>query len=256
MTLIAVFKVLLHRLCGQDDVAVGTPVAGRSRTELEGLIGLFANTLVLRTDFGGDPTFREALARVRETALEAYTNQEMPFEALVEDLRPERNPSVHPLFQVMFAMQDAPASPLVLPGLALQPVGVETGTSRFDLSLFVAEGPDGLPGVVEYNTDLFDRGRSSGWSAASFCWKRRWQRRSSGCHVCPCSWRVSAGKCSWSGTTPRGPCPRRSACIGSWRPRSPDARTPSRWLSRARPSATPRSTGRPAGSPAGCALSG
>ncbi|HEY2940845.1 MAG TPA: amino acid adenylation domain-containing protein, partial [Vicinamibacteria bacterium] len=157
MALMTAFQTLLHRYSDQEDVAVGTPVAGRTRTELEGLIGLFANTLVFRTDLGGDPSFREALARVRENALEAYAHQEMPFERLVGELRPERNLSAHPLFQVMFVLQNAPAAPVRLPGLGLGSVGVETGTSRFDLTLFVTDGADGFSGTFEYNTDLFDR---------------------------------------------------------------------------------------------------
>src|SRR5439155_25734013 len=159
MVLFAAFQVLLHRCSGQCDLAVGPPIAGRRRSELEGLVGLFANTLVLRTDLGGDPRFREALARVREVALDAYAHQDMPFEKLVEELRPERNLATSALFQVMFVLQNAPGAPLELPGLTFRPVGVDPGTSRFDLTLFVTEVPQGFFVTAEYNTDLFDRER-------------------------------------------------------------------------------------------------
>ena len=108
MTLLAVFQVLLHRYSGQDDLAVGTPIAGRTRVELEALIGFFVNTLVLRTDLSGDPSFRVLLGRVRHTAIEAYSHQELPFEKLVEELHPDRQASRTPLFQVMFVLQNAP----------------------------------------------------------------------------------------------------------------------------------------------------
>ena len=106
MTLLAAFQTLLHRYCGQDDIAVGTPIAGRTRQETEGLIGFFVNTLVLRADLSNNPTFKELLRQVRETTLEAYTHQDLPFEKLVEELHPERNPSISPLFQVMFVLQN------------------------------------------------------------------------------------------------------------------------------------------------------
>jgi amino acid adenylation domain-containing protein len=159
MVLVAAFQALLQRYTGQDDIAVGTPIAGRGRAELEGLVGLFANTLVLRTDFGGDPSFREALARVREVALDAYAHQDTPFEKLVEEVRPERNLSTSPLFQVMFVLQNAPAAPLELPGLNVRPFGLDPGTSRFDLTLFVTETAGGFFATAEYNTDLFDPDR-------------------------------------------------------------------------------------------------
>ena len=117
MTLLAAFQVLLHRYSGQEDIAVGTPIAGRGRTELEGLIGFFVNTLVLRSDLAGNPAFTELLARVRETALGAYTHQDLPFEKLVEELSPSRDISRNPLFQVMFVLQNAPDAELMLRGV-------------------------------------------------------------------------------------------------------------------------------------------
>ncbi|MDY6838555.1 MAG: amino acid adenylation domain-containing protein [Thermodesulfobacteriota bacterium] len=157
MTLLAAFNVLLHRYTGQEDIAVGSPIANRNRIELEGLIGFFLNTLVLRTDLSDDPTFRELLARVRETALEAYAHQDVPFERLVEKLQPERDLSRTPLFQVMFVLRDGRRQTLELSGVTVTPMEVDTGTSKFDLILFVAEGEDGLRGTVEYNTDLFHK---------------------------------------------------------------------------------------------------
>ena len=159
MVLVAAFQAVLRRYSGQDDIAVGTPIAGRRRAELEDLVGLFANTLVLRTDLGGDPRFREAVARVREVALDAYDHQDVPFEKLVEVLRPAKNLSLSPLFQVMFVIQNAPAGALELPDLSLRPFGADPGTSRFDLTLFVTEIPQGFFVTAEYNTDLFDQDR-------------------------------------------------------------------------------------------------
>jgi amino acid adenylation domain-containing protein len=154
MTLLAAFQTLLHRYTDQDDILVGTPIAGRTRPETEGLIGFFANTLVLRGDLSGDPSFRELLRRVRGTALDAYDHQELPFEKLVEELRPQRSFSHSPLFQVMFAFQNAPT--LNLGGLTIKPLRVERDTATFDLSLMIDQEPRSLYGALEYNTDLFD----------------------------------------------------------------------------------------------------
>jgi amino acid adenylation domain-containing protein len=156
MTLLASFQTLLSRYTGRDDILVGTPVAGRNRIEVERLIGFFANTLVLRTDLAGDPTFRELLGRVREVALGAYSHQDLPFEKLVEKLQPVRNLSHNPLFQVLFALQNTPPRTLDLPGLAWSTLKVDTQTARFDLALELREGPEGITGVCEYSTDLFE----------------------------------------------------------------------------------------------------
>ena len=125
MMLLTAFQTLLHRYTGQTDIVVGSPVAGRMLTEIEGLIGCFVNTLVLRTDLSGNPTFRELLARVREVALGAYAHQDLPFEKLVEELQPERSLSYEPLFQVMFILQNMPQSALSFLGLTLSPLRVD-----------------------------------------------------------------------------------------------------------------------------------
>ncbi|HEX7317724.1 MAG TPA: amino acid adenylation domain-containing protein [Pyrinomonadaceae bacterium] len=156
MTLLAAFQTLLHRYARQEEIVVGTPIANRNRAETEALIGFFINTLVLRTDFAGDPTFRELLGRVREVALGAYAHQDLPFEKLVEELQPERSLSHTPLFQVVFVLQNAPLGSLELPGLKLTPVGGDNGTAKFDLTLTLEESGRGLVGGIEYNTDLFD----------------------------------------------------------------------------------------------------
>ncbi|MFL6284933.1 MAG: amino acid adenylation domain-containing protein [Pyrinomonadaceae bacterium] len=156
MTLLAAFDLLLHRYTGRRDILVGAPVAGRARKETEGLIGLFVNTLVLRAEVGGDLSFRDLLARVREATLSAYAHQDVPFEKLVEELRPERSLSHSPLFQVAFALQNAPAGRLELPGLETLEVSEGGETAKFDLTVTVAEGGEGLRVSWNYNTDLFD----------------------------------------------------------------------------------------------------
>ncbi|MFZ5918978.1 MAG: amino acid adenylation domain-containing protein [Chloroflexota bacterium] len=157
MTLLAAFQTLLYRYTGQPDVVVGTPIANRTRREVEGLIGFFVNTLVMRTDLSGAPSFRQLLARVREVALGAYAHQDLPFELLVEALQPGRDLSHTPLFQVMLVLDTPPAGPLTLPGLTLNPIDTHSGAATFDLTLSVTDGPEGLGGYFEYNTDLFDR---------------------------------------------------------------------------------------------------
>jgi amino acid adenylation domain-containing protein len=156
MTLLAAFQTLLHRYAAQDDILVGAPVAGRNRTDVEGLIGFFINTVVLRTDFSGDPSFRELLGRVRKVALDAYAHQDLPFEKLVEALHPQRNSSRSPLFQVMFAFQNAPGTAPSFAGLTVTSLNVESETAIFDLSLLMVEDANSLKATLEYNTGLFD----------------------------------------------------------------------------------------------------
>jgi amino acid adenylation domain-containing protein/non-ribosomal peptide synthase protein (TIGR01720 family) len=159
MTLLAAFQVVLARYSGQNDISTGTPIAGRTRGETEGLIGFFVNTLVLRTDLSGEPTFRELLSRVREVCLGAYAHQDVPFEKLVEAMHAERDLSLNPLFQVMFSLQNSPTSALVLPGLSIREMEAgraSRGTAMFDMLLDLNDTPQGLFGKCEYNTDLFD----------------------------------------------------------------------------------------------------
>ncbi len=156
MTLLAGFAVLLHRYSGQSDFAVGTPHANRDRSEVEGLIGFFVNTLALRVSTGGEPGFRELLGRVRETALGAFAHREVPFEKVVEELRPERDLARSPLFQAMLILQNNVSGPLVLPALTIAPYAFETASAKLELTLSLFEGPEGLVGSFEYNTDLYD----------------------------------------------------------------------------------------------------
>ena len=156
MTLLAAFQALLSRYTSHEDIVVGSPIANRTQTELEGLIGFFANLLVLRTDLSGDPGFRDLLGRVREVTLGAYAHQDLPFERLVEELQPERSLSHTPLFQVMLVLLNNPREALELPGLTLEPLEVDIGTAEFDLTLFMWEEAEGLNVLSEYNTDLFD----------------------------------------------------------------------------------------------------
>src|SRR5882762_3378555 len=139
MTLLAGFTLLLSRYSGQEDFLVGTPVANRSRTEIENLVGLFVNTLVLRANLSGDVSAREFLARVREVCLDAFAHQNLPFDQLIEDMRPQRDLSRNPLFQVMFILQNAPLHALELPGLTLKPVDVDRGAAQVDLTLYMRE---------------------------------------------------------------------------------------------------------------------
>ncbi|MGC2332311.1 MAG: amino acid adenylation domain-containing protein [Candidatus Acidiferrales bacterium] len=159
ITLMAAFEVLLMRYTGQEDVLVGTPFANRSRAELEGLIGFFANTLVMRTDLSGDPTFRELLKRVQDTALGANAHEDLPFERLVQELNPERDLSRSPIFQAMFSFLNTPTTPVELPGLEVKRVGAEVGASKVDLGLYAMESPAGIYCAFEYNTDLFNSDR-------------------------------------------------------------------------------------------------
>ncbi|MGZ4106644.1 MAG: amino acid adenylation domain-containing protein, partial [Tumebacillaceae bacterium] len=156
MTLLAVYKTLLYRYTGQEDLLVGTPIANRNRREIEGVIGFFVNTLVLRTDLSGNPTFSELVHRLRKVALGAYAHQELPFEKLVEELQPERDMSHSPLFQAMFTLQNHSSQTMQLSGLECELIDTEFDISKFDLSLFAHEQGDELVCGFEYNTDLFD----------------------------------------------------------------------------------------------------
>ncbi|HYP28245.1 MAG TPA: amino acid adenylation domain-containing protein [Blastocatellia bacterium] len=155
-TMLAAFETLLYRNTNQDDFCVGAPVAGRSHVETENLIGFFANILVMRAGLQGDPSVSELLGRARDVVLEAQAHQSLPFEKLVEELQPERSLSHTPLFQVAFALQGDFEQTLSFPGATLRYLDVESGTSKFDLTLSLEEGEGGLKGYFEYNTDLFD----------------------------------------------------------------------------------------------------
>ncbi len=155
MTLLAAFLTLLHRYTRQEDIVLGTGIAGRNHADIENLIGFFVNTLALRTDLSGNPSFRELLGRVREVALGAYEHQDLPFEKLVEELRPERDPSRQPFFQVIFNLQTAPTEEPASRGLRITPQDIGNQT-RFDLEFHLWVVPEGIAGPLVYNTDLFD----------------------------------------------------------------------------------------------------
>jgi amino acid adenylation domain-containing protein len=156
MTLLAAFQALLHRYTGQDDISIGTPVAGRTRLETEALIGFFVNTLVLRAELKPTDTFSDLLRQVRETTLEAHAHQDVPFEKLVEELQPERDLSRTPLFQVMFTLQNHTPSTINLENLSVRSLPIENTTAKFDLSLELQETQEGLSASFEYSTDLFE----------------------------------------------------------------------------------------------------
>ncbi|KAA0209195.1 MAG: amino acid adenylation domain-containing protein [Proteobacteria bacterium] len=156
MVLLAGFQALLARYTGDEDLAIGTPVAGRGHSALEGLVGFFVNTLVLRGDLRGNPTLAELLARTRRSALDAFAHAELPFEKLVEALQPPRDPGRTPLFQVMFNLHNEPLRPLQLPGLEITRLALPRRTSKFDLALSLVEHEGGLDMSFEYDSDLFD----------------------------------------------------------------------------------------------------
>ena len=156
MVLLTAFYILLYRFSQQKDIVVGSPIANRNRPELDGIIGLFANALVLRCQLSGNLTFKTLLAKVKETCLEAYTHQDLPFEKLVETLQPERDMSRQPLFQVVFALQNAAISHLKLPGLSTTRFDIDNGTAKHDLMLSMTEQQSTLNGLLEYSTDLFE----------------------------------------------------------------------------------------------------
>jgi len=164
MVLIAAFDVALARYTGTTDIVVGTPIAGRSRTELEGLIGFFVNTLVLRTSIDGNPTFGELLGRVKQTALDAYAHQDLPFEKLVEVLRPRRSRRYNPIVQTLFTVHNQPVNPFAPDGLAVESIDVSSNTAKFDLSVHVADRDDELQFGFGYNPDLFDADTIDGFA--------------------------------------------------------------------------------------------
>ncbi len=166
MVLLAAFQALLSRLSGQEDLLLGSPVANRDRIETEALIGFFVNSLVLRADLSGDPEFAGLLARVRETTLDTYAHQDLPFEKLVEALQPDRRLGQTPFFQTVFAMQNAPATPPIVPGVVFEASGAPVVGAKFDLTLVIMEAPQGLAGSWEYDPDLFDAATVTRMAAA------------------------------------------------------------------------------------------
>ncbi|MEA5616273.1 amino acid adenylation domain-containing protein [Cronbergia sp. UHCC 0137] len=155
MGLLGVFSILLMRYSSQEDFLIGTPIANRNRKQIEDLIGFFVNTLVIRNNLTGNPTFITLLSRIKEETLQAYAHQDVPFERIVEEIHPERNLSNHPLFQVMFVLQNNPMGKLELPDLQLTPWEVEQALAKFDLTLLMTETEKGIEGIWEYRTDLF-----------------------------------------------------------------------------------------------------
>jgi hypothetical protein len=156
MTLLATFVAALARWTGQTDVVVGSPVAGRTRQQTESALGFFVNLLALRCDVSGDPTFRDLLMHVRQTALAAWAHQDLPFELLVTALKRPREPGRAPIFQVMFVLQADPAPAVAWPDVAIRPIYFDRPTTKFDLSLYMLDGRDGLTGAIEYSSDLFE----------------------------------------------------------------------------------------------------
>lgn len=156
MALLATFEILLVRYSNQTDFAIGVPIANRQSVQLENLIGFFVNTLVYRADLSGNPTFRQLLGRARDDALAAHAHQDAPFERVLEAVQPYRSLSYSPLFQVMFVLQNVPGGQTTIEGLTLKPLSLESRTTRFDLTLSMADTPEGLRGSLEYNSDLFE----------------------------------------------------------------------------------------------------
>ncbi|WDD36959.1 amino acid adenylation domain-containing protein (plasmid) [Nostoc sp. UHCC 0926] len=156
MTLLAAFNILLYHYTEQEDILIGSPIANRNRAELEGMLGLFVNTLVFRNNLGGNPSFRELLHRVRECTLSAYAHQDLPFEMLVEELQPERDLSRNPLYEVMFVLQNTPMAVQSVSGLTLRTLQFDSGTTQLDIFLSMSQSQQGLTGFLEYNTDIFE----------------------------------------------------------------------------------------------------
>ena len=187
MTLLGALQVLLSRWSGQEDIAVGSPIAGRTHRKTEGLIGFFLNTLVMRTDLSGDPTFTELLRRVKNVALGAYTHQDLPFEKLVAELQPERDLSRHALFQVMFTLQNQPLSSAQLPGLVWRPAAIPATTAKFDLSIEFLGWNLASRGLWNTRRIYLTAIRSSGWRGTSrHCWKEWRPMRSVRFRNCRC----------------------------------------------------------------------
>ncbi|HEX8274262.1 MAG TPA: amino acid adenylation domain-containing protein [Longimicrobiaceae bacterium] len=157
MGLLAVLAALLGRYAGEDDVVVGSPIASRTRPELEGIVGLFANTLAIRTDLSGDPSFRELLGRVRDATFEDFANQDLPFEKIVEELRVERSLAYNPIYQVLFVLQNVPRPQGALAGLEIHPLDTAHRKSKLDLALSLVDDERGVRGGWEFSTELFDR---------------------------------------------------------------------------------------------------
>jgi len=155
MALLAAFEVLLHHRSGQTDLVVGVDIANRNPPETEALLGFFVNQLVFRVDAGGDPAWVDLLERVRETAAGAFAHQDVPFERLVEELRPQRSLARNPLFQVMFGLYNVPEAAAALGGLEIAPFEIEGDAAVFDLSLYLSETPDGLQAMLRYDVDLY-----------------------------------------------------------------------------------------------------
>ncbi|HEX2164852.1 MAG TPA: condensation domain-containing protein, partial [Thermoanaerobaculia bacterium] len=163
MTLLAGLAALVHRHTGETDLVIGTPIANRREAALEGVLGFFVNTLALRLDLAGDPSFRELVGRVRETALESYARQELPFEKLVEELAPERTRGRSPLFQGLFVLENVPPARLEIPGLTFTALETDNGAAKFDWGLSVEESPDGWRLRLEYATDLYEAATVERW---------------------------------------------------------------------------------------------
>jgi amino acid adenylation domain-containing protein len=157
MVLLAAYQTMLYRYTGQEQISVGTAIANRNRTDIEGLIGFFVNTLVLKEDLNDEMTFKVLLQKVRETCLGAFAHQDLPFELLVEEMQPERNLSYTPLFQAAFSMQTGGGEPISFSGITWRPLSTFSGTAKFDITLGVTDDPKNFNGYFEYSTDLFEQ---------------------------------------------------------------------------------------------------